>query len=438
MQKTLVATNCSRTAGITKPSELGLGEIAIIVDGLISKTVSNPVKKFNIAVGLGNSEYVLSPDIYPNEVSIQTNKVKLPASAKVIVGDDGNGNGIIQQFTVDKLYALDVKMFMTIVDTASQKFTFSKKYIANTKHVDFFTDLLKEKYTLFNHSDKTFIAYLTSSTATVSTVTGAGFSFVDGMDYVTAVSVAGCVAGDFLKVDGKLYKIKKVNSVNKTLLLEWPYRGSNKKITNGTIVTYDTLIGADYKKVGLVIEGIDSFENPIYSDYYKAVPKIQYQEGFNMTECREDYGCHPVGIYTQVQREMYMNIKPIHTQEMTEEIYRKMNTLIKEGNGYSVITLQINKLAKGASTVAVQNSSINVYLDRGTIANIALNNASTTFSTSISENTGLGDVANSTSFINVLNSIMVKHGVFEQGVNVRQNGGKELSATGVVNSSIDI
>lgn len=432
---TLVSKNCNRTAGITKPSELALGEIGIVANGLLYKAGSGGVKQFAVAVGMGDGNYVLSEPIEVEYVtSITAIKTLLPTTAKVIVGDNGLGNGLFT-FENDKLYSLAVRGENSLIDNTDNTIVFSKVFKAGMKPVDFYTQLCESMKQTIMYPDKTLNYYMVSSTATVSTVNSLNLVFTKNSDYVTASSVTGLTVGDYLKVDGKLYKMEKIDTTKKYIKLAWYYKGDNKKVTNATVVTYTTLSTTDPTKVGLVIEGVSLQSDPRYGEYFRVVPRISSQDGFPVGSCREDFGCHPVGLHTQVLRDIYTSINGPYGLRNIDAIYDKQAKIVTTDDVYSVITIQQKAFHPGDATVAVQTKSINIYLNRGNYLALDTNE----FGTSIVEATGLASgTADSIAFINALNDIFVKAKFFKEGLNTVNNGGGEIAADGILSVAIDV
>jgi len=440
-KRVFVARNCARTVGLTSSNvadKLAYGEIvAVNKGGQLIDTAAKAIaaKAIRFMIGTKDGSPIVTDLIFKKDLlSVESSKYVARQEKKVIIGYDGAANSIdvisgnVYAVEVDHIYrgAYSKEPFSTRASYESPLTGATQFNIAQN-----LAQLLAYDYSIF---DETVRVNIISDQAGVAGMTGA--EVINGSPSVSytggtapavgnAVVVPGLTGGIHRDEDNSLYKVIYVDATNSVIELDRPYQNRDQ---SGLAVT--TIAAPGTGAYGLTLEGMPMVVN--FKEAYSVMDFDTRIFGFGTTLLQakgatlaqnEGFGRHE-----PVANAEYLNGDGEGRNIYQTQEFQAPNINTDSGTGYSMVNIRFDHMS---SPNMINNHSVpkevDVYLQRGTYADIAADAAGTAFGTNIETGTGLSGV-DGTSFLNVINAFAVNAGVLTATANTVANGGKEITA----------
>jgi len=452
VKKVLVASNCTRTVGLTPANlaiNLGAGEIIVLDE---RGNIVNTAAKAKAASGIKLMQGITGGGVYMTDL-IQKNKVnsfkgfkfRQSKEQRVALGYNGTSGSI--DLVDDNSYSLIIEYDNT-GSAIQNDFDFHK--LVYKSPLSGTTQYMVAKALANQYAAN--IDYITNFNIKVNVISDAtpgtglgGCEVIEGskaISYTTGTPVVGAV----YSIPGKtgtpyrdelngIYEAVSIDTVNNIVILDKEYQNMTQSgIAIGVIADTTT---DDY---GIVIEGKVNKFNVGFGDYVKTFTHIQ-RDNFGVTTFTDSGTGFEIDLGNG--RHESVSIEEFYYQGNVRDagIHREFAQYVKEtknGYGYSGITIDFysnEKINLGESNGSSKN--ITIFTERGNYQDIEDSTAGTAYGTNIITGTG-ADTVDGDSFLNVLNAFMVGSGVITTGLNTVSNGGSSLAADGIFSAGVDL
>lgn len=421
--------NCTQTGAIVGFEDLGKGEVRIVDRGMnvLSNTTIVDAKEFAIVYGVGDHKYAITP-FYPTAdlKAVTSGKAQLLCEKRVTFAAP----------TVTRDYSITVDMPHNPHTIGEKIITLNESFeVGVTSLYDYSLSMVSQ---LVNRGrvaqeDNSVAGFLiTAETGTA--VAGATPTINKGDDIIPGIT--GAAVGDAVLIDGGAYTISKVYP-NDDVALDFPYLGKRQTLAAINLVTKAAL-EAD-TTLGFAIQGASYVTRLNANIEFNADFELN-QYGYKESQVTIRAMCYEHGSYNNVTNELSL-FDPYFAGfkancPTSRLISGYLNSVLD--HFYSNVNLEIvGSLSTGDYNSENYNRWITVWLDRGSEALIAADDAATEFGTNIKTGTGLSTVA-STAFLNVINALAVHRKILFAGANTTRGGGNEITAGTVFSTGIDV
>ena len=455
IKRVFIGNNCNRTSGLTPANlnkNLGEGEIVIMdKEGNILKTVvttgdladtinsvTKEIKEFRIVQGRGNGLLPVQSGLIPVKGirRIHGKKFEQAVQRKAVLGYNGS-TGSIDPLTNNSIC-------VTVEHFGKESFDNSKPLVVTCGHktgdtatqIEIADNIVEQLCADYAQYQVPVVkAYRLGSPAGTSMSTVAALK---GSRVITYQSGDGSKTG-YLKIDGYVYKIVSENTTSLTYTLDTPYQGDD----NATATCTNITAFAVSDNVGIVIEGeVQPFK--VGRGAYRFVNFNVFIKGFSTATTKTNLVGDSLakpgsGRHEPVSVEEYYFQGEDKNMSSDVAYDADLRKHVIDNHGYSAIYIEYDEINDVATNSrAHQPCEIEIFIDRGTYANIAANAAGTALGTNVITGTGSAIVAGD-SFMNGINALGAKAGVISKAtaVNTVSNGGFSLAGAGQYNSGID-
>ena len=451
-KEVFVARNCARTTGVTSNNigtKLAYGELVVVDDkGQLVDTAAKATaaKAIRFIIGTKDESNIISDLIVKKDLKeVISSKFEQRVNKRVVIGYNGTAGDIVlmsaNKYVVEIKHALKGRFPNSAY---SVRAAYESMFTGDTKFnvLRNLAELLALDYAQFNTGVRINVI---SDQAVAGGMTGV--EVVRGSNSLSYTGGAAPAVGDVIEIPGitggtfrdevdSLYQVKFVDTTLNLVELDRPYQNrDNDGLAVGILA--NPAVGA----YGLTVEGMDLDWQSKYDEYSLmdfAVWTLGF-EGATISDKGATYaGVQGFGRHEQVIESEYNHGDGDGRYTFAGRGFELSNINTDLGTGYSLVTIVFDHVSAFNNMNLVENKKeVDVFLQRGTYADIKANAAGTAFGTNIQTGTGLSTV-DGDSFLNVLNAFAVDAGVLNAGVNTKSNGGNEITAGTTYNSGIDV